>query len=283
MDHRLETYLSRCTTPERMVIYKDAVNLLLDIDREMYDILFDGYLDDLENYTTEDNLLIFDSMLVRNLTAKIEEFCCYLNDRFEGRSSIHVLTALLGTLYSLENYPDPMELQVLIDGSTSDEELLGECTAMMSGQVSVESVMSIISDISPSLIAQMRTVNEERVTMMSSDNEVVTQNPELAKRVNYVAQKLNDARPIDFVREGGVLGNDIDTYINIYYQELKAPTDRTAALLVLCGVMAGLPAESIAGALSERLSALYPDAQEQISVGRMIQQIDIVGIDNGSY
>lgn len=275
-NHRILTQLALMVSPERLIIYKSAVDILLQKDLEMYDMLMDNFESTMaENYTVY-NVADFDEFLLEHLVEAVEEFGVYLSDRFIDARAIEPLAPLLTMLYGFEHYEDPNELLTIIDSDIPDSELIGELVTSLTEYTRVESYMDLIEEVSSSLIQRMKeTLNDAIKT-----NDVVgvsqAHDAVIYARVMLASKLFNNRVALDLLANGAVLGRPYPFYANAMTLRQTDPNDISKTLLV-AGIMAKLGKEETIKAAGEFLANhLHEKADVLIRIGRLLSKNQLV-------
>lgn len=277
MHHKVLDALSAITTPERMVIYKESVSILLLKDLSIYDMLFDNFYDSMFESDTISNLADFDNLLIGNLRGTIEEFGVYINMDHVDARSVEPLTFMAKMLYEYDRYDDQNELILMLDHEVPLTELIGELVATVTAYNKVEIIMEHISDVSSSLLKKMRSTSHET---LKAEEESAGYGKDELERIGYLAKlsnKFETRAPYDLLSHGWKFGLDISEYALAMAPEGEvSEPSQIAQLFTLAAVMANIPYNKIKDAVGEYAQSRFDDKPEfMVSIGRALNQIDL--------
>lgn len=277
MHHKILDALANITTPERMVIYKESVSILLLKDLSIYDLIFDNFHDSMFESDTVSNLADFDNLLIGNLRGTIEEFGIYLAMDVVDARSVEPMTYLAKMLYDYDRYDDQNELLLMLEQEVPATELIGEMVASITSYNKVEAVMEIISDVSTAIIKKMRLTSQETIKAMELEP---TYSQEELERIAYLAKlsdKFQTRAAYDMLAQGWKFGDDLGKYALalVPADEVKEPS-HVAALLCLAAVMANTPIKKIKEVVGEYVQSRFDDkADLMMGIGRALNRIDL--------
>lgn len=277
MHHKILDALANITTPERMVIYKESVSILLLKDLSIYDLIFDNFHDSMFESDTVSNLADFDNLLIGNLRGTIEEFGIYLAMDMVDARSVEPMTYLAKMLYDYDRYDDQNELLLMLEQEVPATELIGEMVASITSYNKVEAVMEIISDVSTAIIKKMRLTSQETIKAMELEP---TYSQEELERIAYLAKlsdKFQTRAAYDMLAQGWKFGDDLGKYALalVPADEVKEPS-HVAALLCLAAVMANTPIKKIKEVVGEYVQSRFDDKTDlMMGIGRALNRIDL--------
>lgn len=275
MHHKILDALANITTPERMVIYKESVSILLLKDLSIYDLIFDNFHDSMFESDTVSNLADFDNLLIGNLRGTIEEFGIYLAMDMVDARSVEPMTYLAKMLYDYDRYDDQNELLLMLEQEVPATELIGEMVASITSYNKVEAVMEIISDVSTAIIKKMRLTSQETIKAMELEP---TYSQEELERIAYLAKlsdKFQTRAAYDMLAQGWKFGDDLGKYALalVPADEVKEPS-HVAALLCLAAVMANTPIKKIKEVVGEYVQSRFDEKPAlMMGIGRALNNI----------
>lgn len=277
MYHKILDELEKITSPERMVIYKESVSILLLKDLSIYDLIFDNFHDSMFESDTISNLADFDNLLIGNLRGTIEEFGVYIAMDMVDARAVEPMTYMAKMLYEYDHYDDQAELLLMLDQEVPASELIGEMVASITSYNKVPEIMELISDVSTSLIKKMRQISQETIKAMELEP---TYTHEQLEQISYLAKlsdKFQTRGPYDLLAQGWKFGEDLSKYALalVPIDEAKDP-NHIAALLCLAAVMANTPILKIKEVVGEYVQSRFDDrADLMMGIGRALNRIDL--------
>lgn len=281
MIDELLDYIFRATPPERATVYKDALILLRQIDPQSLELILNTFAGNAENFDTAMNVNSFHTLLINNLSDQIEQFGVYLNDDADYYNNVPLLYAILHGLYLLEHYDNMGELRVVLDTGHHSRQVLGELLGAVESRVSFESYVDMVEDVSPSLIARINDMVDDRLQFQFDESTT----PDLALRDRaraavdfYKTQGLSR-----YVEEGGNLGDPLSAYLDYFYFELQSvPTDHASRMFLTLAVFANIPEDQVDDSIGQALSSVFADmpADRMLAQARDLKKQPRLGVSN---
>lgn len=271
-------YFLTLVSPERGNTYNDALAILAAINPSQFELGLSCITETIEQRDSFGNRAEFETFLINNVSAAIEEFSVYLSDDLDYGQELDHLVKMLNGLYGIDQYEAPGELLQIMGYCENHAEIIAELLATVSGgEVDQHRVLNSVVDVSPSLIKRIR----QNLTERSKEDQIDTIDkfPEITTRLKKYITAAGEIVAVainDFLREGGNMGTSIDGYIDYYYQKLnKIDTKEAAALLVALAIMAGIKNEDIVKEISTRIDGIFESPVTQMAVGRALNSIKL--------
>lgn len=277
MHHKVIDALSNIVTPERLVIYKESVSILLLKDLSIYDLIFDNFYDSMFESDTVSNVADFDNLLVGNLRGTIEEFGVYINMDAVDASAVEPLTRLAQMLYTYDQYDDHNEIVQMLDLEIPSNELIAELVATITPYNRPEAIMILISEVSSSTVKRMRAVSVEAASAHDAEAEF---SPEELAQVEYLAKlsaKFETRIPLDLLQAGWKFGKPMEEYADemVPAGEHISPENQ-AILFCLAAVMANTDKDDIKDIVGEYVQSRYDDKVEMMTgIGRALGRLSL--------
>lgn len=276
MHHKVLDALSNIVTPERMVIYKDSVSILLLKDLSVYDMLFDNFYDSMFESDSVSNVADFDNLLIGNLRGIIEEFAVYIDMDMVDANAVEPLTYLAKMLYNYDQYDDHNELLLMLDQEAPSTELIGEMVASITQYNKPTVIMTLINEVSRSTLKRMRTISMECLESQSNTSEFTPEDLVQIERLAKTSALFDTRRPLDLLQAGWKFGRPLEEYADeLVVEGDQIPADQQAKLFILAAIMACLPDNKIREAVGEYVQSRYDDrAEVMTAIGRALGRID---------
>lgn len=271
-------YFFTLVSPERGNTYNDALAILSAINPSQFELGLSCITETIEQRDSFGNRAEFETFLINNISAAIEEFSVYLADDLNYTEELDHLVKMLNGLYSIDHYEAPSELLQIMGYCENHNEIIAELLATVTGgQVEQHKVMLSVVDVSPMLIKRIRENLQERTR--EGEIDTIDKFPEITKRIKAYLSNANEIIRVavnDFLREGGGMNNSLDGYIDYYYEKLnKLQPKEAAALLVALAIMAGLKNADIVKEISERVTGIFESPHTLIEVSRSLNSIPL--------
>lgn len=272
-------YLEASATPERYKIYEDALNILVSIDTNNYLTLIEGMFSSFHNNYAIANLLSVDEFLEVNLRRELgSKFAVYVDEDQEMSRHLPHLTVILKGLYEIENYQDPLELLLILEGTIDPEEALAELIISSSGDSRfMASELMELYEVSPSLLKRIHSLLVDKTTV--SIDEIDTDgNRAAVKRFKRYYEIYPSIAISNMLQSGLKLTDRFDRYIDFLYNYLQNEKNNEEVIktLVLCAVMANVPNESIPLFIGENLPSLFIESSRVYELGRALNKFKLV-------
>lgn len=277
MHHKVIDALSNIVTPERLVIYKESVSILLLKDLSIYDLIFDNFYDSMFESDTVSNVADFDNLLIGNLRGTIEEFGVYINMDMVDANAVEPMTWLAKMLYTYDQYDDPHELLQMLDLEIPSNELIGELVASITPYNRPETIMTLITEVSTSAIKRMRIIATDAA---SSHNLDAGYSQEELFQIEYLAKlsaKFETRIPLDLLQAGWKFGKPMAEYADemVPVDEHISPENQ-AVLFCLAAVMANVAKKDIKDIVGEYVQSRYDDKVEMMTgIGRALGRLSL--------
>lgn len=277
MQHKVLDALSNIVTPERLVIYKESVSILLLKDLSIYDLIFDNFHDSMFESDSVSNVADFDNLLIGNLRGTIEEFGVYINMDLVDANAVEPMTWLAKMLYTYDQYDDPHELLQMLDLEIPSNELIGELVASITPYNRPETIMALITEVSTSAIKRMRIIATDAA---SSHNLDAGYSQEELFQIEYLAKlsaKFETRIPLDLLQAGWKFGKPMAEYADemVPVDEHISPENQ-AVLFCLAAVMANVAKKDIKDIVGEYVQSRYDDKVEMMTgIGRALGRLSL--------
>jgi hypothetical protein len=276
MHHKIIDALSNIVTPERLVIYKDSVSILLLKDLSVYDLIFDNFYDSMFESDSVSNVADFDNLLVGNLRGLIEEFSVYIDMDMVDANAVEPLTYLAKMLYNYDQYDDHRELLLMLDQEVPSTELIGEMVASITQYNKPVVIMQLVNEVSRACLKRMRTVSMECLESQDNVSEYTQDELIQIERLAKLSTLFGTRRPLDLLQAGWKFGRPLEEYADeLVVEDNEIPADQQAKLFVLAAIMANVPNDQIRSAVGEYVQSRYDErAEVMTAIGRALGRLD---------
>lgn len=276
MIDELLDYIFRSIPEERAALYKDGFKILREIDPQVMDYILTNFAATAENFDTAANINSIHSLLINNVSERIEEFGVYLKDDYDYFNNLTILVRTLEALYLIEHYENMVEFQTILETTTSHSECMAEVIQTINSGVSVEDFQEMVQDVSTGLISRIKAIVADRT--MFNFEETHSPDDVIKSRAKAAMALYETTGAARYFTEGGVLGLPVSEYISYFYKELESyPIKNAMGLLLTCGVFAGVEDTALQDVLGEQLPIIYTDANKVILAGRTLRQLPLLG------
>lgn len=277
MIEELYNYLMGLVAPEKCLIYKDACDLLVEVDPDKYGNLLLNFMDAPERDGTSAALQQFDGFIVESLCNEIQRFAVYITEDFILVDYIEELRALLSTLINVEFYQDPEEISLILDSTPNASEAIGEIIRSVDKpSIRQDRIMEIIEEVSPSLLKRLSEVLKESMILPSLESEeVVTVPPE---RIKKWLEEYPSPIIVKMFNDGIKLGSSYDNYIDYLYHYIQEEKDvnMVARILILAAVATNIPNDRIKPLVLESIGSIIIDPMLSLRVSRTVNNFVLV-------
>lgn len=277
MQHKVLDALSNIVTPERLVIYKESVSILLLKDLSIYDLIFDNFYDSMFESDSVSNVADFDNLLIGNLRGTIEEFAVYINMDMVDANAVEPLTRLAQMLYTYDHYDNQQELVLMLDLEIPSNELVAELVTTITPYNRPETIMALIAEVSTSFIKRMRTISTNAVSSQSNEDEFTTEELMRIEYLTKLSAKFETRIPLDLLQAGWKFGKPLEEYADeMVHAGEHISADNQAILFCLAAVMANVDKENIREAVGEYIQSRYDgEVETMTAVGRALGRLSL--------
>lgn len=277
MQHRVLDAISKIVTPERLVIYKDSVSILLLKDLSIYDMIFDNFHNSMFESDSVSNVADFDNLLIGNLRGLIEEFGIYIEMRVVSAESVEPLTYLAKMLYTYDHYDDQNEMLLMLDSPNPANEIIGEMVASMTVYNNVNVIMEHCQEVSTSCLKRMRKISTESLAVMDSAEGYSTEELIQIEYLAKLCQRFETREPLNMLENGWRLGHEMHEYADeMVAADSPMSPQNQVILFCLASVMANTPREKIKEEVGEYIQSRFDDkADVMMSAGRALKQVNL--------
>lgn len=277
MQHKVLDAISKIVTPERLVIYKDSVSILLLKDLSIYDLIFDNFHNSMFESDSVSNVADFDNLLIGNLRGLIEEFGMYIEMRAVSAESVEPLTYLAKMLYMYDHYDDQNEMLLMLDSPNPANEIIGEMVASMTVYNNVTVIMEHLQEVSTSCLKRMRKISTESLAVMDSAEGYSTEELIHIEYLAKLCHRFETREPLNMLENGWRFGHEMHEYADeMVGADSPLSPQNQAILFCLASVMANTPREKIKEEVGEYVQSRFDDkADVMMAIGRALKQVNL--------
>lgn len=267
MSHPVLDSLSKIATPEKMVIYREAVLILLQKDPSLFSLIFDNFHNSMFESDSISNLMDFDELMIGNLRVSAEEFGVYINEDFMNAEALQPLLYLTKMLYGFDGYDDVNELLTMLEAEVTKKELMAEYVTTITGYNNVEGIMSIIDEVSPSLIKQLDRVLKERVKDL--EENPIPVDDKWIHLLQEASQRFDTRIGYEILREGHGWGKPFEFYAERTVTSAESVPSEIVKGLMIAAILARVEDRFIKDTIGNYVNERWADnTRTAISIGR---------------
>lgn len=272
MSHPVLDSLSKIATPEKMVIYREAVLILLQKDPAVFSMIFDNFYNSMFESDSVSNLMDFDELMIGNLRVSTEEFGVYINEDFMNAEALQPLLYLTKMLYGFDCYDDANELMQMLEADVTKKELMAEYVSTITGYNNVEGIMAIIDEVSPSLLKQLNRVLTERVKDL--EENPIPEDDKWIRLLQETAQRFETRIGYDILREGHGWGKPFEFYAERTVSSAESRPSEIVKGLIIAGILAKVESRFLKDTIGSYVNERWADnTRTVIAIGREIGKL----------
>lgn len=268
MDHPILNYVGARVPPERMALYLECHQLLVDYYPDGWYGLLDQMLTQIEDREQADIETMVHEALINNLKSMVQECNIDFHPHFDFYHELRQLYELTCAIYTLEQYQNMVALQLRFDAYTDAAEQVAAVFQEVRPSFDADTFYSMINHISPTFITRLRAILEDTIEHIEPMLESQPQVAIIGSTLAAYGKEFPALLEIPFSHVGGTL----DAYIDRYRTQIESlPPPAAVRLLLLCALLAKLDEEQGRPALGNVIQSVFQhDVRRAMTCGRML-------------
>lgn len=240
MSHKILGLFENLVTPEKMVIYRDAVLILLQQDPETYELFLDNFYDSMFNSDSVSNIMDFDEFLLSNIRGIVEEYGVFIDQDHVDATTLQPLVYIAKMFFNFETYEDGDEICKIIESDCPPNEIVAEIVASLTEYNNVSRIMEIIDSTSAQLLKRMHGIAEGKIKDAGED--AVDINTESILRLQRFCTAHQTRAGYELMQQGYSFGLPFEKYAGKLVPESANLSPRDIAVnLYVASILANVP------------------------------------------
>lgn len=272
MDHPILNYLAAKVPHERMQLYLECHQLLGDYYPDGWYALLEQLLTQIEDREPPDVESMIHDAFINNLKSMVQECNIDFHPHFDFYPELRQLYELTCAIYTLEQYPNMVALQLRFDAYGDAAEQVSAVLHEVRPSFDPDMFYAMVNHISPTFITRLRAILEDTIGHIEPMLESQPQVTIIGTTLAAYGKEFPALLEIPFSHVGGTL----DAYIDRYRPLLESlPPPAVVRLLLLCALLAKLDESQGRPALGNVIQSVFQhDVRRAMTCGRMLSMME---------